>query len=158
MIPDMNPQYPSDQTKIPPFPELRIQGYLNWNRIRFFHGEPDSGSIILLKLQLLNDKKGKKEQNFIPKYGENKNYNPISSDPNLYLEPIFFGGQDTYAFLFLSFWGIVLILDGNSLRGAHVRHYICYSTCSRHLITSRTVTNRVFSPKKAHYPLCVRNM
>ena len=34
---------------------------------------------------------------------------------------------------------MVLILDGNSLRGAHVRRNICYSTCS-----SRAVTNRVF--------------
>ena len=39
---------------------------------------------------------------------------------------------------------MILILDGNSLRGAHVRRNICYSTCTRHLITSRAVTNRVF--------------
>ena len=39
---------------------------------------------------------------------------------------------------------MVLILDGNSLRGAHVRRNICYSTCSRLFITSRAVTNRVF--------------
>ena len=53
---------------------------------------------------------------------------------------------------------MVLILDGNSLRGAHVRRNICYSTCSRHLITSRAVTNRVFLPEKTHFPSCVRNM
>ena len=53
---------------------------------------------------------------------------------------------------------MVLILDGNSLRGAHVRRNIFHSICSRHLITSRAVTNRVFLPEKTHFPLCVRNM
>ena len=46
---------------------------------------------------------------------------------------------------------MVHILDGNSLRGAHVRRNICYSTSSRYLITSRAVTNRVFLPEKTHF-------
>ena len=50
---------------------------------------------------------------------------------------------------------MVLILDGNSLRGAHVRRNICYSTCSRQLITSRAVTNRLFLPEKTHFPSCI---
>ena len=53
---------------------------------------------------------------------------------------------------------MVLILDGNSLKGAHVRRNISYSTCSRHLITSRAVTIRVFLPEMTHFPSCVRNM
>ena len=47
---------------------------------------------------------------------------------------------------------MVLLLYGNSLRGAHVWHNIYYSTSSRHLITSRAVTNRVFWTEKTHFP------
>ena len=46
---------------------------------------------------------------------------------------------------------MVLILDGNSLRGAHITRNISYSTCSRHLISSRAVTNRVFYPKRPNF-------
>ena len=37
----------------------------------------------------------------------------------------------------------VFSLDGISLVGAHVRGNLCYSTCLRHLIRSRAVTNRI---------------
>ena len=37
---------------------------------------------------------------------------------------------------------MVLILNFNSVIGAHVRSTICYLICLRHLIRSRTVTNR----------------
>ena len=44
---------------------------------------------------------------------------------------------------------MVLILYGNSLRGAHVRRNICYLTCTRHLITSRAVSQiGDFYPKR----------
>ena len=39
---------------------------------------------------------------------------------------------------------MVLILDGNSLTGAHAKRNLCYSNCLSHLITSRPVTNRIF--------------
>ena len=42
-------------------------------------------------------------------------------------------------------------LDGNSEIGAHVRSNLCYLTCFRHLISSRAVTNRFFSPKRPLY-------
>ena len=53
---------------------------------------------------------------------------------------------------------MVLPLDGNSLTGAHVQCNLCYSTCLRHLISSRLVTNRISLSKKKHFPLCVLNM
>ena len=40
---------------------------------------------------------------------------------------------------------MVLIIDGNSKIGAHVRNHLCYLTCLRHLITTKTVSNRTFS-------------
>ena len=46
---------------------------------------------------------------------------------------------------------MVLILDGNSLIGAHVWRNDCYSTCSRHLVTSRAVTNRIFYLKSPFF-------
>ena len=48
---------------------------------------------------------------------------------------------------------MVLILDGNSLRGAHLRRNIYYSTCLRHLIVSRAVTNRIFLSEKTFISL-----
>ena len=49
----------------------------------------------------------------------------------------------------MSAFTMVLILDGNSEIVAHVRSKHCYLICLRHLIRSRTVTNRiVFSPKR----------
>ena len=44
----------------------------------------------------------------------------------------------------LSILIMVLILDGYSLRGAHVRSNIYYSTCIRRLMRLRAVTNRIF--------------
>ena len=41
---------------------------------------------------------------------------------------------------------MVLILDGNSEIGAHVRSNLCYLSCLKHLIRSRIDTNRIFSP------------
>ena len=37
---------------------------------------------------------------------------------------------------------MVLILDGNSEKGAYVRSNLCYLICLRHFIRSRVVTNR----------------
>ena len=46
-------------------------------------------------------------------------------------------------------WGsMVLILDGNSLKGAHLRRNLYYSTCLRLLISSRAVTNLIFFIRK----------
>ena len=43
---------------------------------------------------------------------------------------------------------LVLILDGNPEIGANVRSNLSYLICSRHLIRSRNVTDRIFfSPK-----------
>ena len=41
----------------------------------------------------------------------------------------------------------MVILDGNSEIGGHVRSNLFYLTCLRHLIKSRAVTNRIFCPK-----------
>ena len=43
---------------------------------------------------------------------------------------------------------MVPILDSNSETGAHVRSDLCYLICSRLLIRSEAVTNRIFSPKR----------
>ena len=44
---------------------------------------------------------------------------------------------------------MVLILDGISEMGAHVRSNLCYFICLRHEIRSRAVTNlSYFSPKR----------
>ena len=37
---------------------------------------------------------------------------------------------------------MVLVLDGNSEIGEHVRSYLCYLICLRHRIISRAVTNQ----------------
>ena len=44
----------------------------------------------------------------------------------------------------VKFSKIYILLDGNLSRGAHVRRNLFYSTCLRHLIRSRAVTNRIF--------------
>ena len=41
---------------------------------------------------------------------------------------------------------MVLIIDGNSEEGAHVRSKLCYSISLRYLIRSSAVKNRIFSP------------
>ena len=43
---------------------------------------------------------------------------------------------------------MVLILDGNSLRGANIRRNLYYLTCFRHLIRSTAVTNRILLSEK----------
>ena len=43
---------------------------------------------------------------------------------------------------------MVLVLDGNSEISAHVWSNLCYLTCSRHLVRSRAVTNRIFFLRK----------
>ena len=43
---------------------------------------------------------------------------------------------------------VMVLLYGNSLTGAHVKRNLCYSTCLRHLISSRVATNRIFYPKR----------
>ena len=42
---------------------------------------------------------------------------------------------------------MVLILDGNSEMGVHVRINICYLICLRHLIRSRATQIGLFPPK-----------
>ena len=58
---------------------------------------------------------------------------------------------------------MVLIVDDISLIGAQVRINLCYSTCSRHMVTSRPVTNWMFLSKKHFFsiptvclPFCVQ--
>ena len=43
---------------------------------------------------------------------------------------------------------LVPILNGSSEIGAHVRSNLCDLICLRHLIKTRAVTNRIFSPKR----------
>ena len=45
---------------------------------------------------------------------------------------------------------MVLILDGNSERGAHIRSNICFFICLKHLIRSIAVANRFFFNPKKH--------
>jgi len=59
----------------------------------------------------------------------------------------------------LSFHIMVLILDGNSEIGAHVRSKPCYLICLRHLIRSKAVSKRIFSiSKNTYFPSCVHYM
>ena len=54
---------------------------------------------------------------------------------------------------------MVLILDGNSEMGAHVRNNSCNLTCLRHLNRSRADPNQIFfSPKRLnlHYGAYIR--
>ena len=41
-----------------------------------------------------------------------------------------------------------ILIHGNSLKGAHAQRNLCYSTWSRHFITSRTFINRTFVSEK----------
>ena len=43
---------------------------------------------------------------------------------------------------------MVLIIDGNSEIGTHVRNNLCYLNCLRHLLRWRAVTNRIFFLRK----------
>ena len=52
--------------------------------------------------------------------------------------------NDPYPWVFF----MVLILDGNSEIGAHIRRNICYLICLMHLIRSKAVTNQFFPPKR----------
>ena len=52
---------------------------------------------------------------------------------------------------------MVFILDGISYTDAHGRRNICYLTCIRLSISSRTGTNRVFLPEKYHDLLRLQN-
>ena len=45
-------------------------------------------------------------------------------------------------------WTMVLILDGNLEIGAHVRSSLTYLICFWHLLRSRSVTKRIFAPKR----------
>ena len=74
-----------------------------------------------------------------------RSFNKNNPDPTSELDPL----EKPHPIIVKNLIQImVLILDSNSLRGAHVRRNICYSTCSRHFITSRAVTNWVFLPEK----------
>jgi len=54
---------------------------------------------------------------------------------------------------------MVLILDGNSEMGAHVRSNLLYVICIIHLIRARAVTNRIlFFSEKTYFSSYVRNM
>ena len=53
---------------------------------------------------------------------------------------------------------MVLILDGKSEIGAHVRSILCYLICFRHLIRPKAVTIRSIFLLKSYFPSCVRNM
>ena len=46
---------------------------------------------------------------------------------------------------------IVLILDGNSEKGEHVKINLCYSTCLMHLLRSEAVTNWIFFSRKTYF-------
>ena len=46
---------------------------------------------------------------------------------------------------------LVLILDGNTEIGAHVKSNLCYLISVRHFIRSRTVTNRIFFSDKTNF-------
>ena len=51
---------------------------------------------------------------------------------------------------------MVLLLDGNSEIGAHVRSNLCYLICLRHLIKLRSHKSDL--SEKTYFPLCVRTM
>ena len=47
---------------------------------------------------------------------------------------------------------MVYILDGNSVMGAHARSILCYWICSKQLIRSQAVRNRIFFLRKDPLP------
>ena len=53
---------------------------------------------------------------------------------------------------------VVLILDGNSKIGAHVRSNLPFLICLRHWIRSRGFMNRMFFSYKTCFSSCVRNI
>ena len=63
------------------------------------------------------------------------------------------GGWDFLQLMALWMVGelMVLDLDGNSEMGAHVGSNFSYFICFRHLINSRSVTNRTFHPEKTYF-------
>ena len=52
---------------------------------------------------------------------------------------------------------MVLILDGNSEIGAHVRYKLSYFFCLRRFIRLKAVKSCFFLLRKTHIPSCVRN-
>ena len=59
----------------------------------------------------------------------------------------------------LEFNFMIIVLGGKSNIGAHVWSNIYYLACFRHLISSRAVTNRIFSSlENTYFPLCLRNI
>ena len=52
---------------------------------------------------------------------------------------------------------MVLILDGNSEIGAHVKSNLSYLFCIRHLIKRKELTNPTIISDKTYFPSCVRN-
>ena len=57
-------------------------------------------------------------------------------------------GKNSTSFPANEGWSMVLISDGNSVIGTHVRSNLCYLISFRPWITSRAVTNRIFIPPK----------
>ena len=53
---------------------------------------------------------------------------------------------------------IVLILDGNSEIGAHVRSNLRYSICFKHFIESWSISNLILFSVKTYFPSYVRNL
>ena len=53
---------------------------------------------------------------------------------------------------------MVVVLDGNSDIGAHVRTNLCYPISLKDLIRLRVVTNRIFLLREDLIPACVRNI
>ena len=52
----------------------------------------------------------------------------------------------------------LLILDGNSEIGAHVRSNLWYLICLRHWFRPRAVGNCIIFSARTYFPLCVRNI
>ena len=84
--------------------------------------------------------------------------NPVTKkfSPDSLRSPIGIFGSDGYGSSALDFnaeytntgTSMVLILDGNLDKGAHVSNNLCYLTWLRHLIRPRAVTNRIFFCRK----------
>ena len=53
---------------------------------------------------------------------------------------------------------MVLILDGRSEMGAHVRSNLCNLICVRHLVRSGAVKNLIFFSENTYFLLCGRNL